>query len=70
MVVRLEDSSKIPEDIVNEIKNVTNQFTRLVTWKKQDIVLIDNTRALHGRRAFSCNREIYIRMGMNINWRS
>jgi alpha-ketoglutarate-dependent taurine dioxygenase len=67
-VVRLEDGSKIPDDVVSEIDEVTNQFTRLVTWEKQDILLVDNTRALHGRRAFSCDRAIYIRMGMSIDW--
>lgn len=67
-IVRLEDGSKIPDDVVSEINDITNQFTRLVAWERQDILLIDNTRALHGRRAFSCNREIYIRMGMSIDW--
>ncbi|GAB4204471.1 MAG: TauD/TfdA family dioxygenase [Coleofasciculaceae cyanobacterium] len=67
-IVRLENGSKIPDDVVSEIDEVTNRFTRLVTWEKQDILLIDNTRTLHGRRAFSCDREIYIRMGMSIDW--
>ena len=67
-IVRLEYGSKIPADVVSEIDEISNQFTRLVSWENQDILVIDNTRALHDRRAFSCNREIYIQMGMSINW--
>lgn len=67
-IVRLENGAKIPDDVARELDEITNKFTRLVVWEKQDILLVDNTRVLHGRRAFSCPREIYIRMGMSIDW--
>lgn len=63
-LVRLEDNSKIPDNIINEIKEVTDKLTYLVCWQKGDILMVDNTRLLHGRRSFSDNqRDIYVRLG-------
>jgi alpha-ketoglutarate-dependent taurine dioxygenase len=62
-LVRFEDNSKIPEEIINEIKQVTDKLTYLVSWQKSDILMVDNTRLLHGRRSFSDNqRDIYVRL--------
>jgi alpha-ketoglutarate-dependent taurine dioxygenase len=62
-LVRFEDNSKIPDEIINEIKNVTDKLTYLVSWQKGDILMVDNTRLLHGRRSFSDNqRDIYVRL--------
>lgn len=62
-LVRFEDNSQIPDEIINEIKDVTDKLTYLVSWQKGDILMIDNTRLLHGRRSFSDNqRDIYVRL--------
>lgn len=62
-LVRFEDNSKIPDDIIKEIKSVTDKLTYLVSWQKSDILMVDNTRLLHGRRSFSDNqRDIYVRL--------
>ncbi|MFB8790608.1 MAG: TauD/TfdA family dioxygenase [Potamolinea sp.] len=62
-IVRFEDNSPIPDEIINEIKQVTDKLTYLVSWQKGDILIIDNTRLLHGRRSFSDNqRDIYVRL--------
>lgn len=62
-IVRFEDNSKISDEIINEIKNVTDKLTYLVSWQKGDILMVDNTRLLHGRRSFSDNqRDIYVRL--------
>lgn len=62
-LVRFEDNSKIPNAIIKEIKNVTDKLTYLVSWQKSDILMVDNTRLLHGRRSFSDNkRDIYVRL--------
>lgn len=68
-IVRWEDGSKISVDIIEEVKGVAEQCTRLVAWQPQEILMVDNTRVLHGRRAFDDkNREIYTRMGRSILW--
>jgi len=62
-LVRFEDNSHISDEIINEIKDVTDKLTYLVAWQKGDILMIDNTRLLHGRRSFSDNqRDIYVRL--------
>jgi len=68
-IVRMEDGSKIPDDILAEIKNVSERLTREVKWEPGQIVMVDNTRMLHGRRSFEdTNREIYVRMSRSVNW--
>jgi alpha-ketoglutarate-dependent taurine dioxygenase len=62
-LVRFEDNSKIPESVINEIKDITEQLIHLVAWKTGDILMIDNTRLMHGRRTFADNqRDIYVRL--------
>jgi alpha-ketoglutarate-dependent taurine dioxygenase len=62
-IVRFEDNSKIPDSILDEIKTVTDKLTHLVAWEKSDILMVDNTRLLHGRKSFSDNqRDIYVRL--------
>jgi alpha-ketoglutarate-dependent taurine dioxygenase len=68
-LIRLEDDSKIPEEVMQEIKEVTSRLTRKISWNKGDIVMMDNTRMLHGRKAFSDQkREVYIRMCRSVDW--
>lgn len=63
-LVRFEDGSKIPSEVISELKEVTEKLTINVSWQPGDIVLVDNSRMLHGRRAFADNqREIYVRLG-------
>lgn len=62
-IVRFEDNTKIPKSVINEIKEVTEQLIYLVAWQKGDILMIDNTRLMHGRKAFADNqRDIYVRL--------
>lgn len=62
-IVRFEDDSKIPDEIISEIKTVTDQLTHLVSWQKGDILMVDNSRLMHGRKSFSDNqRDIYVRL--------
>lgn len=64
LVVRMEDNSRIPNDIIEEIKQVTESLTTDIIWQKGDILMIDNTKILHGRReAIGSDRRIYVRMG-------
>jgi alpha-ketoglutarate-dependent taurine dioxygenase len=68
-LVRLEDGSKIPQEAMDEVREVSGRLTREVEWDPGDIVMIDNTRMMHGRRAFNDpKREIYVRMCRSVPW--
>jgi alpha-ketoglutarate-dependent taurine dioxygenase len=68
-LVRFEDGSKIPADVVAEMKAVTDDLTRAIPWRPGQIAMLDNNRLLHGRRAFQDpQREIYVRMCPMIDW--
>lgn len=56
VIVCFEDGSQIPNTVINEIKGVMNQLTGVISWQPGDIVMIDNSRFLHGRRAFKDTR--------------
>ena len=61
--VRFDDDSEIPDDLVSEINEIAEKITTEVSWEKGDILMVDNTIIMHGRRAFSDNkREIYLRL--------
>ncbi|MDJ0725042.1 MAG: TauD/TfdA family dioxygenase [Prochloraceae cyanobacterium] len=61
--VRFEDDSEINEEIVSELNEIASRITVEIDWQKGDILMVDNYRVMHGRRAFSdTQRNIYIRM--------
>ena len=48
---------------MEELNQIAERITTNINWKKGDILMIDNTRIMHGRRAFTDEtREIYIRL--------
>lgn len=59
-VVTFADGSPIPSTVINQIQQVMNNLTEVIPWKGGDLVMIDNSRFLHGRRSFADrNRRIY-----------
>lgn len=44
---------KIPRNILEDVKNVSNKITFELNWKKNDLVMLDNKRFMHGRRKFN-----------------
>ncbi|WP_344396348.1 TauD/TfdA family dioxygenase [Streptomyces vastus] len=57
--IRFADGSRIPDDVTAEYIEVTEQVTEEIAWQDGDIVLIDNSRVMHGRRAITdTNRTI------------
>lgn len=56
--VTFEDGSPIPDVVIEEIDSVHARLVRGVAWQAGDILVIDNTRCVHGRRAF---RDLYRR---------
>ena len=60
---KFDDNSKIPDELMKELNGIAERITTNIDWKKGDILMIDNTRVMHGRRAFTDEtREIYIRL--------
>jgi hypothetical protein len=55
-----EDGEEIPFYIWDEVKDVTSRYTYKHFWRRGDIVVIDNTRVMHGRcRLEDTNRRIF-----------
>ena len=42
----------IPEKFIDEIKQVSDDITVDHSWQQGDVVMVDNIRFMHGRRAF------------------
>ncbi len=58
-----DDDSEITDDIVSELNEIAEKITIEIKWQKGDILMVDNTRIMHGRRAFDDEqREVYIRL--------
>ncbi len=68
-IVRMEDGSEIPPEMLKEVRDVSDRLTRGVKWEPGQLVMVDNTRMLHGRNAFEDrNREVYVRMSRSVEW--
>lgn len=59
----LLDDSAFPDNVLHELHAAAERVTQPVNWKKGDIVVVDNIRVMHGRRAFGGRRRIFVRMG-------
>ena len=53
----LEDGSKIPDDIMSEVKEVSDRLTININWNDNELCMIDNKRMMHGRRAILENEK-------------
>jgi len=51
--VKFEDGSLIPEAAIYEIKEVLDRLTEAIPLHVGDLVMVDNSRFLHGRQAFN-----------------
>lgn len=61
--VFFDDNSEIPDDFISELNKIADKITTEISWQKGDILMVDNTRIMHGRRAFVDNqRDIYLRL--------
>lgn len=62
--VEFVDGSQIPLDVVNEIAEAGEKCAFGMKWRSGDILLVDNKRNLHGRRAFTGPREVITRFSL------
>ena len=61
--VCFDDDSEITDEIMSELNEIGEKITIEISWQKGDILMIDNTRIMHGRRAFyDDQRDIYVRL--------
>ncbi len=64
IVVRLENDAEIPQEIIAQLEQAANKLSAKVSWQAGDVLMIDNTRILHGRKKSpDAARNIYVRMG-------
>ncbi len=45
-----EDGSPVPVSLLERIKEISDDITYPIAWRKNDLVMVDNTRFMHGRR--------------------
>lgn len=45
-----DDGSTIPVSLLEQIKEISDKITYPVAWQKNDLLMLDNTRFMHGRR--------------------
>ena len=48
----MASGKRIPSKYINEIKTKSSKLTYDHKWEKNDLLMIDNKRFLHGRRSF------------------
>ncbi len=59
-LMSFNDGSSIPESVIEEVTEVIASLTEEIRWQAGDLVMIDNSRFLHGRNAFQdARRQLY-----------
>lgn len=51
--ITFADGAEIPEALVAEVRAVSDRLTGEIAWQHGDVLLLDNTRVMHGRRAIT-----------------
>ncbi len=51
--IELENRKKIPKKILDKVSKITKSLTFEMDWHKNDLIMIDNRRLMHGRRKIS-----------------
>jgi alpha-ketoglutarate-dependent taurine dioxygenase len=63
-VVRDENGERLPGAIIDELQELEIRHTYPVSWQPGDVLMVDNSRLLHGRYAFEDKeRTILVRLG-------
>jgi len=60
------NGEQVSDVMIKETAKLAEKYTHEVTWQDGDVVVIDNKRVLHGRRAIDgelADRQLYIAMG-------
>jgi alpha-ketoglutarate-dependent taurine dioxygenase len=68
--VSFEDGSPLSEALLAELKIAGDRALQPLIWQAQDILMIENSRVMHGRQAFHGERKIYTRFTMDENMKN
>ncbi len=52
ITMSFEDDTEIPLEILQEIEATAERLTEDIPWEDGDVAMFDNSRVMHGRRAF------------------
>jgi hypothetical protein len=66
--VKFEDGSLIPDAAIYEIKQVTDSLTEEILLQTGDLVMVDNLRFMHGRRAFGDSQRQILSLLSNLDF--
>lgn len=62
--ISFDNGQLIPEWLLEECREKSVELTTEIPWKSGDIILIDNTRVMHGRRKITdANRKLFTALG-------
>jgi alpha-ketoglutarate-dependent taurine dioxygenase len=62
--VTAADGSPVPEPLLAEVNDRAREITVAVRWQPRDMLIVDNSRYMHGRNGFTdLGRRVLIRMG-------
>ncbi|MEY9845327.1 alpha-ketoglutarate-dependent taurine dioxygenase [Streptacidiphilus sp. BW17] len=50
----------IPREVLDELARITEEVTEEIAWQDGDVVLIDNSRVMHGRRPITDTRRTIV----------
>ena len=56
-MLAFDDGQPIPAGLVDEVAAIAEPLIYPIRWQAGDLVMIDNTRMMHGRRGFEANSE-------------
>ncbi len=59
-VIHFADGREIPRDVLDEMARITEEVTEEIAWQDGDVVLIDNSRVMHGRRPITDSRRTIV----------
>ncbi|MDG4809338.1 AMP-binding protein [Micromonospora sp. WMMD1120] len=66
-VITFADGSDIPQALLDEAAKVTEAVTEEVDWQDGDVVVIDNSRVMHGRREILDPRRVVLNAQSYLN---
>jgi alpha-ketoglutarate-dependent taurine dioxygenase len=56
------DGSPIPVSLLDEVRDAYRQSMEIFSWRREDVLLLDNMRISHGRKAFRGSRRVLVAM--------
>jgi alpha-ketoglutarate-dependent taurine dioxygenase len=64
---RFGDGGTIPDEAIDHVAGVYRELAEDVAWRRGDLLLVDNMRVAHGRKAFRAPRRILVAMAESVS---